>query len=424
MDSPAPGDGQPVDLLTRFQTVVQYDPDRIAVRATDGDLSFAQLDRLTAGLANQLAARGIQPGDRVGVSVERSSRLPAVLLGVWRAGAAYVPLDPDYPADRLAYMATDSGIRFVVTGDIAAPVPRGVEPLVLSDPPTEPGGAALAARGPESFPGPAYLIYTSGSTGTPKGVEVTRPAVAALVASLERTGFYPGEPTVVAWNASASFDASVQQWARICRGDTVVVLDAEQRRDPDRLAALLAEYRVTDLDLTPTHWRLLRGRLLEPRPDGSRLRLFVGGEAVPADTWAELAFAGSAGGPRAINLYGPTECTVDATAGWIEGAGPHIGTALPDVLSYVLDEQLRPVSPGQVGELYLGGTRLAVGYANQSALTASRFVADPFGAVGARMYRTGDRTRHTTDGVLEYVDRVDRQVKFRGFRVELGEIEA
>ncbi|WP_406216190.1 non-ribosomal peptide synthetase [Streptomyces decoyicus] len=415
--------GHAVDLLTRFQQAVAATPDRIAV-SHHGALTFAELDRHTARLAGVLAGHGAAPGRRIGISLPRGTDLVVALLAVWRTGAAYVPLDPAYPQERLHAMVRDAGIDVVLTGGSDAPAwPEGVRSVPVVPPPEAPEHTP-APPVPVSAQAPAYVIYTSGSTGVPKGVETTRGAVAALVAGLEEAGLYDQRHRVVAWNASVSFDASVQQWARVCRGDTVVVLGEEERTDPALLRAVLDEHGVHDLDLTPSHWPLLRDDLLVRSTEGRPLRLFMGGEPVPEGTWRELAAAHDARRLEAVNLYGPTECTVDATASWIEDSAPHIGRPLPGIRSHVLDAALRPVPSGEEGELYLAGRQLAVGYVNRPALTAMRFVADPFAADGTRMYRTGDLVRRRPDNSLEYRGRSDRQVKLRGYRVELGDIEA
>ncbi|MCB5908817.1 non-ribosomal peptide synthetase [Streptomyces pinistramenti] len=414
--------GPATDLLVRFQQAVAATPDRHAVRHPD-PLTFAELDRQSARLARVLAGHGAAPGRHVGVSLPRGTRLVVALLAVWRAGAAYVPLDPAYPPERLHAMARDAGVEVVLTDDGGPAWPRDVLSLPVTLTPAAPDAAAtppVQVRAQD----PAYVIHTSGSTGVPKGVETTRGAVASLVDGLEQAGIYDGQHRVVAWNASMSFDASVQQWARVCRGDSLVVLDEAERTQPERLAAVLDEHGVHDLDLTPSHWHLLREELLARAAAGRRLRLFVGGEPVPVHTWRELAAEREAGRLDAVNLYGPTECTVDATAAWIAGPAPHIGRPLPGVRAHVLDAALRPVPLGEEGELHLAGPQVATGYLHRPALTAARFVADPFAADGTRMYRTGDRVRGRADGSIEYLGRADRQVKIRGYRVELGEIEA
>ncbi|MEV7414435.1 non-ribosomal peptide synthetase [Streptomyces sp. NPDC089919] len=410
------------DLMVRFREAVTTHPDRTAVTTPDGvTLTYAELDARAGALAAALTVAGVRPGDVVGVSLERGPQLVAALLAVWRAGAAYVPLDPAHPAERLDYVVGDAGISVVVAVPEAREWPAGVRVLA-----PEAVEAVEAAEVPAAAvpPGaPAYVIYTSGSTGRPKGVTVTRGGAAHLVRALEESGFYAAEPGRVAWNASVSFDASVQQWARVCRGDGLLLLSEELRAEPAALADCLLAGRATDLDTTPSHWTALRDQVAaaaERLPDRP-LRLFIGGEAVPPAMWADLAELAGRGLVRAVNLYGPTECTVDATAGWVTGEGPHIGPALPGVGAYVLDDALRPV---EEGELYLTGEGLAQGYRNRPGLTAERFTASPFGPAGARMYRTGDRVRRRADGALDYLGRVDLQVKVNGFRIELGEIES
>ncbi|MEV8480098.1 non-ribosomal peptide synthetase [Streptomyces sp. NPDC051173] len=409
--------------MTRFHQAVLAAPDRFAVKEAGGSVTFAEVDGRSARLAGALMSRGVREGDRVGVCLPRGADLVVALLAVWRAGAAYVPLDPAYPQDRLEYMARDSGIKIVLEQGTAHSWPAGVQGLMAAraGEETEEGQYAEPAVSPESA---AYVIYTSGSTGVPKGVEATRGGVASLLTALESAGMYASRPRVVGWNASMSFDASVQQWVRVCRGDTLVIIDEQQRTDPVQLRALIDEHHLQELDLTPSHWEILRDCLLTTGDGAPGLRLFMGGEPVPVRTWQELAAASAGGRLKALNLYGPTECTVDATAAWIEGAGPHIGPPLPGVRAYVLDDALEVVPDGTPGELYVAGPGVTRGYVNRPGLTAQRFVADPFAGNGDRMYRTGDRVSRHPDGALEFLGRVDRQVKIRGFRVELGEIEA
>jgi amino acid adenylation domain-containing protein len=408
---------RPVDVLERFASAVAADPGRTAVVAPDRTLTFADLETAVADAAGQLAARGIGPGSLVGLALRRSADQIIAILAVLRAGAAYLPLDPGYPAARLEFMVADAGVDLLLTGDDARPAWAGE---VLCQRLGPAGSAAEPVRAPTSAD-PAYVIYTSGSTGRPKGVVVGRAALAHLLTSLEQGGVYPDESAVVAWNASVSFDASVQQWLRVCRGDTLVVLSEQLRLEPAQLGDYLREHGVTDLDTTPSHWAVLAEHWTPAAERTGPLRLLIGGEPLPERMWEELSAARSAGLVAAVNLYGPTETTVDATAAAVTSAGPHIGTPLPGVVAHVLDDRLRPVLDGEVGELYLGGSGVAIGYLNRPGLTAQRFVPDLTGA--GRVFRTGDLVRRRVDGNLDFLGRVDRQVKISGLRVELGEIE-
>ncbi|WP_369215097.1 amino acid adenylation domain-containing protein [Streptomyces flavofungini] len=270
---------------------------------------------------------------------------------------------------------------------------------------------------------PAYVVHTSGTTGRPKATVVTTGNVRHLMRALEESGVYPPAPARVAWNAGLGFDASVQQWIRICRGDTLVLPTDELRHDPALFADFLRAERVTDLDATPSYWEVLRPCVNGPRGDGGPLRLFLGGEPVPAAMWTDLVDLADRDLVHAVNLYGPTECTVDSTAARVAGPGPRLGRALPGVRAYVLDTALRPVARGGTGELHLAGAGVAQGYAGRPRPTAERFVADPFGPPGTRMYRTGDLVRLLPDGDLEYLGRSDGQLKLRGHRIEPGEVE-
>ncbi|GAA1267282.1 hypothetical protein GCM10009677_19590 [Sphaerisporangium rubeum] len=400
------------DLMARFAEAVAAFPARTAVIAPDGELTFAELDARVSRTAGSLAARGAGPGSLVGVRLPRGAGLVVALLAVWRAGAAYLPLDPAQPDARLQTLIDDAAPRFVVTPGMDT---TGMDTTGMDTTGMDTTGGA----GPGDT---AYVIYTSGSTGRPKGVQVSRGAVAHLVDSLEEAGFYGEGHRVVAWNAAVSFDASVQQWARVCRGDTLVLIENSMRGEPELLARHLSRSGVTDLDVTPSHWSVI-GEPITSAYRGTPLRLFVGGEAIPEPMWRDLSAAAARGVLEPINVYGPTECAVDSTGTWIGAGSPHIGAPLPRVRAYVLDDALRPVPQDEEGELYIAGPGLADGYLRGPALTARRFVADVVAGDGSRMYATGDRARRRADGTLEYAGRADRQVKIRGHRVEPGEIE-
>ncbi|MFI9119748.1 amino acid adenylation domain-containing protein [Streptomyces bikiniensis] len=418
------------DLLARLATAPGG---RTAVVAADRVLTFGELRAEAAAVAARLTALGIGPESVVALCLPRGAGLATALIGTLTAGAAYLPVDPALPAERRAHLLADSGADLVVVqdADASAAARTGTRTLTLAeltDRGTAPGAVPAAPYRPVPVTADtlAYVIYTSGSTGRPKGVEIGRGAASLLLAELEGIGAATGEGRRVGWNASPSFDASVQQWVRLCRGDTLVMIDEETRRDPALLAAFVDAHGLTDLDITPSHADPLLDLLTTdggPRP----LTLLIGGEAIGPALWDRLAAAHASGLLRALNVYGPTECTVDATAGWIDRPGqPHIGTALPGLSMRLLDDRLAPVAPGETGELYLAGPRVARGYRNRPALTAERFVADPASdaATGARAYRTGDRCRLLPDGRLAYLGRADGQVKLRGHRIELPEIEA
>ncbi|GGY40484.1 hypothetical protein GCM10010363_21540 [Streptomyces omiyaensis] len=413
-------------------------PDHPAVVFDDTTLSYAELDRRAEALAGRLRARGAGPETYVAVAVPRSAELMVALLGVLKAGAAYLPVDLDYPADRVALMLADSGARTVVTtAGAAARLPRadGLDPLVLDL--ADPADAEAASGGPGPAAGPdhpAYLIYTSGSTGRPKGVAVTHRAVVNRLAWMQDAyGLAPDDR--VLQKTPSSFDVSVWEffWA-LTAGATVVLARPDGHRDPAYLAELIRARRITTLHFVPSmlaaFTRVMEGTAARPDWAASLRRVFCSGEALTgadAGRWRELT-GGSAHGPVPLhNLYGPTEAAVDVTyfpyEGGTELAVP-IGRPVWNTRLHVLDPFLRPVPDGVPGELYLAGVQLARGYHRRAALTAERFVADPSGPPGTRMYRTGDLVRRRADGAVEYLGRTDRQVKIRGNRVEPGEVEA
>ncbi|MEV7725058.1 amino acid adenylation domain-containing protein [Streptomyces sp. NPDC087917] len=421
----------PVDLLARLALAPAG---RTAVVSRERELSFGELRAEAMRVAARLAERGIGPESVVALCLPRGADLVAALIGTLTAGAAYLPVDPKLPAERRRYLVEDAGADLVVTADATtAPPTAGAPHLSVADL-VAPGSGSTSG---ESTYAPvavsddtlAYVIYTSGSTGRPKGVEIGRAAASALLAELEGAGIAVTDGGRVGWNASPSFDASVQQWTRLCRGDTLVMIDEETRADPALLARFVDEQALTDLDITPSHADPLLDLITAdggPRP----LTLLIGGEAVSPALWDRLGELGERGVLRTVNLYGPTECTVDSTAGWVDRAdAPHIGSVLPGLRMRVLDGGLKPVAEGESGELYLAGPRVGRGYRGRPALTAERFVADSAGSAegaadGGRMYRTGDLVRLLPGGRLGYLGRADGQVKLRGHRIELPEIEA
>nr|WP_307795957.1 non-ribosomal peptide synthetase [Amycolatopsis sp. 195334CR] len=400
-------------LVQAFAQQVARTPDAIAVIAEDAELSYAELDRRAESLADRLRARGAGPEQVVAVAVPRSAELMVALLGVLKSGAAYLPVDPDYPADRITFMLEDSGARLVVR-------PGDQIESVRDDVPE----AAPGEGGPDS---PAYLIYTSGSTGRPKGVLVTHRAIVNRLTWMQYEYGLTSEDRVLQKTPS-SFDVSVWEffWP-LCEGAAVVFAKPDGHRDPAYLAELVRAQGVTTMHFVPS----MLGAFLaadevtaDPSWAASLRRVFASGEALPgaaAFRWDALT------GVPLHNLYGPTEAAVDVTYQPFDGASDTtvpIGRPVWNTRLYVLDSALRPVPDGVPGELYLAGVQLARGYHARPGLTADRFVADPFGEPGARMYRTGDLVSRRDNGVLDYLGRTDRQVKIRGNRVELGEIEA
>ncbi|CAM3332753.1 amino acid adenylation domain-containing protein [Tsukamurella hominis] len=389
------------DLIDEW---IRTTPDALALADDERTLTYAELDREANRWARYLRGEGVRPGDVIALTVPRSARLIVAELAALRAGAAYLPIDPAYPAERIAFLLEDAAPRLVIGVD-TAPDLQGFDDAPLTD--AERGG-------PLRTDDAAYIVYTSGTTGTPKGVVVPHAGAAGLAAAIAAgTGAGPGAQVLS--NFSVGFDISFWDLlSALATGGTLRI--SGETRVGDELADFVEEHGVTHALITPS----VLASITPGRMPGLT-SLTVGAEAVTralVETWAP--------GRRLINAYGPTELTVAATVGPLtpgEGA-VSIGRPIGGSRAYVLDAGLRRVPPGVVGELYVGGPGVARGYAGLPALTASRFVADPLGADGARVYRTGDLVRWLPGGELEYVGRADDQVKLRGFRIEPGEVEA
>jgi amino acid adenylation domain-containing protein len=399
-----------------FERQADRRPDAPAVADGRESLTYRALDERANGLARALRARGVGPEARVGLLLERGVGLVAAELGVLKAGAAYVPLDPANPAERLRWVLEDARAPVLVTDREPAPgaVPEGVAVLLLA----EVGGAAERVAGGAVPDNLAYVVYTSGSTGRPKGVECRHRSLASLVTG-HAEEFGLTERDRCAQIANPAFDGSAWEvWAPLTTGGSVHVPGEEVRLRPERLVEWYAEHRVT-ASFLPTG--LGEAVLERPWPAATALRvLLVGGDRLHRLARRDLPFA-------VWNGYGPTECTVFATGAIVDPdePSPPIGTPVANARAHVLDRELALVPRGVAGELYVAGEGLARGYTGRPDLTAERFLPNPHGrAPGERMYRTGDVVRQRPDGSLEFLGRDDQQVKVRGFRVEPGEIEA
>lgn len=392
--------------------------DRVAVKAGSRQMTFAQLDARANAIAACLISRGVQLGDKVAVCLQRDLDLPAALLGILKSGAAYLPLDLQFPPDRLAYMLEDSGAALVLgEKEIADQLPQSNLPVLLLE--DVPASAEPVQRtfGTDTA---AYIIYTSGSTGKPKGVVLTHGNVVNFLNSMAREPGLTAADTLLAVT-TISFDiAGLELYLPLYVGGCVAIVDRETASDGDKLMAALSQHQATVMQATPATWRLL---IAAGWKGSSQFRAFCGGEPLPVDLAGPLlARVG-----QLWNLYGPTETTIWSTAFRVVDLEQPIliGKPIDNTQCYVLDPQLRPQPLGVSGELWIAGTGVARGYHERPELNAERFVADPFAKqAGARMYRTGDLARWLPDGQLECLGRIDFQVKLRGYRIELGEIEA
>ncbi|WP_220634943.1 non-ribosomal peptide synthetase [Georgfuchsia toluolica] len=412
-----------------FEQQVARTPDAVAVVFGERQLSYRQLNERANQVAHYLRRRGVGPEVLVGVCLERSPEMVVGLLGVLKSGAAYVPLDPTYPPERLDFMARDAGLRLLLTERKSRHLfaESGAEAVCLD---TDWQAIALeSATNPVTTASPdnlAYVIYTSGSTGQPKGAMILHGGlVNYLCWAIGAYGLEEGASVPV--HSSISFDLTVTSlYPPLLVGGHVELLPEEVGAQ-NLLAALRRRKNRGLVKITPAHLELL-GQQLAPHEVAQMSNAFViGGENLLAENlrlWRQHAPA-----TRLINEYGPTETVVGCCVYEVQPEDPHsgsvpIGRPIANTCLYVLDADLQPVLPGVAGELYIGGAGVARGYLNRPQLTAEKFLADPFsGVVDARLYKTGDLARYRPDGILEYLGRIDSQVKIRGYRIELGEIE-
>ncbi|MDO8226528.1 amino acid adenylation domain-containing protein [Bacillus cabrialesii] len=431
-------------LPEQFEKQAALSPDAIAVVYEDQSLSYAELNERANRLARMLISEGVGPEQFVALALPRSLEMAVGLLAVLKAGAAYLPLDPDYPADRIAFMLKDAQPAFIMTNTKAAesiPPAENVPKIVLDDLELEKKLNTYPADNPDNTDrtqplsplNTAYVIYTSGSTGVPKGVMIPHQNVTRLFAATDHWFHFSSDDTWTMFHSYA-FDFSVWEiWGPLLHGGRLVIVPHHVSRSPEAFLRLLVKEGVTVLNQTPSAFYQLMQAEREQPDLGQALSLryvIFGGEALELSRLEDWYNRHPENRPQLINMYGITETTVHVS--YIEldrsiaalRANSLIGCGIPDLGVYVLDERLQPVPPGVAGELYVSGAGLARGYLGRAGLTAERFIADPFGPPGTRMYRTGDVARLRADGSLDYVGRADHQVKIRGFRIELGEIEA
>jgi nonribosomal peptide synthetase DhbF len=434
----------PPDCLSAmFERQVLRTPDKIAVVFADTVLTYAELNRRANRLAHLLIAKGVGPEQFVALDLPKSAEMIVGLLAVLKAGAAYLPLDPEYPKDRVEFMLGDARPACILTNSkVAALATLNLGTRIVldaSDTVTElqrysDANPADAERvRPLSPFSPAYVIYTSGSTGAPKGVVISHQNVVRLFKATEAWFHFNSEDVWTMFHSYA-FDFSVWEiWGPLLYGGRLVVVSYSVSRSPAEFLQLLADEAVTVLNQTPSAFYQLMQADREDPELGQRLSLrlaIFGGEALELRRLEDWYGRHPENAPVLVNMYGITETTVHVTylaltKNLISGsANSPVGRAIPDLEVYVLDACLQPTPPGMVGELYVAGAGLARGYLGRPALTAGRFVANPFGPSGARMYRTGDLARRNEDGSLDYMGRADHQLKIRGFRIEPGEIEA
>ena len=413
-----------------FEQQVTRTPDAVALIFEEQQLSYRELNTRANQLAHYLIDQGLTKEQPIALLMDRCLELMIAILAILKAGGTYLPLDPKHPQQRIETILNDAGATLVLTTGEQEKILEHTKnitllqvDILLRDIDATETGNPNVATNPKSI---AYIIYTSGSTGIPKGVMIEHRSVVNLAYGLQEKIFNNenNEPLRVALNTAITFDASVQQWTRLLWGDCIVILSEQTVTDTWAFIDALVTQRTDVLGCTPTQLRLLFEEGLFSTNTNSPSIILCGGEMIDEDLWQTAsAYTHS----HFYNVYGPTECTVDTTCCLIDAtpAAPTIGRPLPNVRAYILDAHLNPVPIGVPGELYLGGDAVGRGYLKRPELTAERYIKDPLSdEPDARLYKTGDLARYLPDGNIEYLGRIDSQVKLRGFRIELGEIES
>ena len=413
----------PRDLCVHnlFELQARRMPDQVAVCFEGRELTYGELNARANQVAHYLIKLGIVSEGFVGISIERSIEMLVALLGILKAGGTYVPLDPAFPKDRLAFMLEDSRLKFLLTqkklmGELPA---HGGTTVFIEEEWNRIAQESMQDPPPNTRPeNLAYILYTSGSTGKPKGVQVEHRSVVNFLTSMQREPGLTADDVLVAVT-TLSFDiAGLELYLPLMVGARIVMVSRSVACDGEQLLATIKQSGATVMQATPVTWRLL----IDAGWQNSELKVICGGEGLPRDLARQLVKRS----PSVWNLYGPTETTIWSSLYRVEDEGNAlvpIGRPIANTQMYILDSKLEPVPMGEMGELYIGGDGLARGYLNRPELTAEKFIAHPF-AAGKRLYRTGDLARYLGSGDIEFVGRIDQQVKIRGYRIELGEIEA
>ncbi|MGE5498771.1 MAG: amino acid adenylation domain-containing protein, partial [Syntrophothermus sp.] len=416
-------------IHSAFEEQVRKTPWRSAVNYAGNELSYFRLNRMSNLLALQLIKAGVKPETRVGIYLERSVETVISIFGILKAGGCYIPLDASYPEARIKAVINESQMQYLITTDQLKHSVTNHDINIINIgslnniPESEQADDPRISVYPDNC---AYIIYTSGSTGTPKGVMVRHSSVLNLFNGLNKTVYsdFSGKLFNASLNAPVSFDASVQQLVMLLGGHTLHILPDEVRTSDTALASFIADNAIDVLDCVPSQLKFLMDIWSETEGIKKPLICLPGGEAIEEQLWNRISELKET---KFFNMYGPTECTVDSTACEVSPSNvrPVIGRPLENISVYILDKQMQLQPPGIAGEIYIGEPALARGYADKPALTAEFFLPDPFSSLpGSRLYRSGDAGRFLSDGSIEYLGRTDNQVKIKGFRIELGDIES